>query len=74
MIRERIEIEEKLLGDISIAKDYRVPLYNFAVVVDDYDMGITHVIRGEDHISNTPKQILIQEALGFPRPQYGHLP
>lgn len=74
MIRERVEIEEKLLGDISIAKDYRIPLYNFAVVVDDYDMGITHVIRGEDHISNTPKQILIQEALGFPRPKYGHLP
>jgi glutamyl-tRNA synthetase len=74
MIREKVEIEERLLGDVSIAKDEKTPLYNFAVVCDDYDMGITHVIRGEDHISNTPKQILIQEALGFPRPQYAHLP
>ena len=74
IIRERIEVVESLLGDISIAKDYRTPLYNFAVVVDDHLIGITHVIRGEDHISNTPKQILIQEALGFSRPQYAHLP
>jgi len=74
IIREKVEIEERLLGDISIAKNEKTPLYNFAVVCDDYDMGITHVLRGEDHISNTPKQILIQEALGFPRPQYAHLP
>ncbi len=74
IVRGRVEIEERILGDISIAKDEKTPLYNFAVVADDYDMAISHVIRGEDHISNTPKQILIQEALGFPRPQYAHLP
>jgi glutamyl-tRNA synthetase len=50
------------------------PLYNFAVVIDDFEMNITYVIRGEDHISNTPKQILIQEVLDFPRPKYAHLP
>ncbi len=74
IIRGRIKIAENLLGDISIAKNYRIPLYNLAVAVDDHLIGITHVIRGEDHISNTPKQILIQEALGFSRPQYAHLP
>ena len=50
------------------------PLYNFAVVIDDFEMKISHVIRGEDHIPNTQKQILLQEALGFPRPKYCHLP
>lgn len=74
IIRGTIEFDERNIGDFSIAKDFQVPLYNFAVVVDDYEMDISHVIRGEDHISNTPKQILIQEALGFPRPQYAHIP
>ncbi|OHA12859.1 MAG: glutamate--tRNA ligase, partial [Candidatus Tagabacteria bacterium RIFCSPLOWO2_01_FULL_39_11] len=74
LIRGEIEFDAALLGDISIAKDEKIPLYNFAVVVDDYEMKISHVIRGEDHISNTPKQILIQEALGFYRPLYAHLP
>lgn len=74
LIRGKIEFETNLIGDISIAKDEQTPLYNFAVVVDDYTMKITHVIRGEDHISNTPKQILIQNALGFPQPKYAHLP
>ena len=50
------------------------PLYNFAVVVDDFEMRISHVIRGEDHISNTPKQLLLMEALNFDKPQYAHLP
>ena len=49
-------------------------LYNFAVAVDDADMGITHVIRGDDHLSNTPKQLLVMEALGGPPPRYAHLP
>jgi glutamyl-tRNA synthetase len=62
------------MGDIVIAKDLLNPLYNFTVVVDDYEMKISHVIRGEDHISNTPKQMLLQEALGFIHPRYGHLP
>jgi glutamyl-tRNA synthetase len=74
LIRGHIEFEERLLGDFSIAKGLETPLYHFAVVVDDYEMEISHVIRGEDHIANTPKQILIQEALGFEKPQYAHLP
>lgn len=74
LIRGTVEFDTGLFGDIIIAKSFRDPLYNFSVVVDDYDTKITHVIRGEDHLSNTPKQIAIQEALGFPRVEYGHLP
>ncbi|MBI2068613.1 MAG: glutamate--tRNA ligase [Candidatus Yanofskybacteria bacterium] len=74
IIRGRIEFDASLLGDFSIAKSLDDALYNFAVVVDDIDMGITHVIRGEDHISNTPKQILIYEALGKEIPKFAHLP
>lgn len=74
LIRGPITFDTNLLGDIVIAKDLTVPLYNFAVVADDYEMEISHVIRGEDHIANTPKQILLQKALGFPEPQYAHLP
>jgi glutamyl-tRNA synthetase len=73
LIRGDVEFDSSLFGDITIAKDERTPLYNFAVVVDDYEMGLTHVLRGEDHISNTPKQILIYEALGLPIPKYGHI-
>ena len=74
LIRGEVEFDGGLIGDIVIAKNLKVPLYNFAVVVDDYEMQISHVIRGEDHISNTPKQILIQEALNFDQPIYAHLP
>ena len=74
IIRGCVEFEERLLGDFSIAKSPDTPLYHFAVVVDDYEMEISHVIRGEDHVANTPKQILIQEALGFKKPLYAHLP
>lgn len=74
LIRGRLEFDTGLTGDIIIAKDLNTPLYNFAVVIDDFEMKISHVIRGEEHISNTPKQILIQEALGLPRPLYAHLP
>jgi len=74
LIRGKVEFNSELLGDISIAKNLKTPLYNFAVVIDDYEMKISHVIRGEDHLSNTPKQILIQEALNLPIPQYAHLP
>lgn len=74
-IRGTVKFDSKLLGDFALAKGLKDPLYNFAVVVDDQKMEISHVIRGEDHISNTPKQILIQEALGFEeRPVYAHLP
>jgi nondiscriminating glutamyl-tRNA synthetase len=74
LIRGNIEFDSSLIGDFAIAKDLATPLYNFAVVVDDFEMKISHIIRGEDHISNTPKQILLQEALGFYQPKYAHLP
>lgn len=74
IIRGKVTFNTDAIGDFSLAKDENAPLYNFAVVVDDYEMEITHVIRGEDHISNTPKQILLQEALGFSSPVYAHLP
>ncbi len=74
IIRGTISVNSSTIGDIVIAKGVSAPLYNFAVVIDDELMKITHVIRGEDHISNTPKQLLIQNALGFSRPHYAHLP
>jgi glutamyl-tRNA synthetase len=74
IIRGKVEFNTTFIGDIIIAKKLDSPLYNFAVVIDDFEMKISHVIRGEDHLSNTPKQILIQEALGFPQPNYAHLP
>jgi glutamyl/glutaminyl-tRNA synthetase len=73
-VRGNITFDTTELGDFVIGRSIDDPLYHFAVVVDDSDMGITHVIRGEDHISNTPRQILIQEALGLARPIYAHLP
>ncbi len=89
LIRGHLEFDAGLMGDIVIAKNLTTrgqnkslgrwregwsPLYNFACAIDDFEMKFTHIIRGEDHISNTPKQILIQEALGFERPIYAHLP
>jgi glutamyl-tRNA synthetase/nondiscriminating glutamyl-tRNA synthetase len=74
MIRDHVEYDGSLIGDIVIAKNYKEPLYNFVVVVDDALMEITHVIRGEDHLSNTPKQIAIFRALGYNEPIFGHLP
>jgi glutamyl-tRNA synthetase len=73
-VRGKVSFDTKLFGDIIIAKGLEEPLYNFAVVVDDHETKITHVIRGEEHLPNTPKQIVIQNALGFPSVQYGHLP
>ena len=74
LLRGKLEFDTSLLGDIAVARDFKTPFYNLAVVIDDFEMKITHVIRGEDHIPNTPKQILFQEALEFPRPEYAHLP
>jgi glutamyl-tRNA synthetase len=74
VIRGKVEFDGSLIGDQVIAKSFRLPLYNFTVVIDDHNMQITHVIRGEDHISNTPKQIALYEALGWPIPIFGHLP
>lgn len=73
-VRGDIEFDTTELGDFVIAKDMEHPLYHLAVVVDDFEMGVTHIIRGEDGISNTPRQILIQEAIGAPRPVYAHIP
>lgn len=69
-----ITFAPEMLDDLVIAKSDGFPTYNFAVVVDDVGMAITHVIRGEDHISNTPKQILIYRALGAALPEFAHIP
>lgn len=74
LIRGEVEFDSSLLGDVVIAKDIDTPLYHFAVVVDDHEMKISHVIRGEEHLPNTPRQILLQEAMGFDQPVYAHLP
>ncbi|KKT14489.1 MAG: Glutamate-tRNA ligase [Parcubacteria group bacterium GW2011_GWC1_43_30] len=74
LVRGEIEFDTTELKDFIIAKSVDEPLYHLAVVIDDFESNITHVIRGEDHISNTPRQILIQEAIGAPRPIYAHLP
>jgi len=74
LIRGDVSFASDLIGDFSIAKALDEPLYHLAVVIDDYEMKISHVIRGEDHIANTPKHILLMEALGFPMPYFAHLP
>ncbi len=74
MIRGEVVFDKKEIGDFVLAKNKKKPLYNLACAIDDHEMKMSHVIRGEDHISNTPKQILIQKALGFDQVKYGHLP
>jgi nondiscriminating glutamyl-tRNA synthetase len=75
LVRGRVEIDAAALGgDLVIVRADGTPLYHFGVVVDDAAMGITHVIRGEDHLSNTPKHILLFRALGYPVPVFAHLP
>lgn len=73
-VKGRIEVQNSELDDLVIARPDGTPTYNFCVVVDDMDMGITHVIRGDDHINNTPRQIHIFNALGYALPTYAHLP
>jgi len=73
LVKGKIEIENKELDDLVILRADGVPTYNFGVIVDDWDMGITQVIRGDDHVNNTPRQINILNALGAPVPQYAHL-
>lgn len=70
----RIEVMSDTLKDTVLIKSDGMPTYNYAVVIDDHCMAITHVIRGEDHISNTPKQLLLFDALGWEYPVFGHLP
>lgn len=74
LIRGEVKFNTADLGDFVIAKDLQTPLYHLTSVVDDIEMKITHVIRGEDHISNTPRQILMIEALDADRPEYAHIP
>jgi glutamyl-tRNA synthetase len=74
MVRGRVAFQNSELDDLIIARSDGTPTYNLTVVVDDMDMGITHVIRGDDHLNNTPRQINILKALGAEPPRYGHLP
>lgn len=74
LIRGENKTSTKDLFDFVIAKNLESPLYNFAVVVDDHDMEVTHVLRGEDHIPNTPKQLIIYEALAWEAPEFAHFP
>src|SRR5688572_3506330 len=73
-VHGRIEFETANIEDFVILRSDRYPTYHLSVVVDDIDMAITHVIRGDDHISNTPKHVLLFEALGAPVPQFAHVP
>ena len=73
-VKGRIEIANSELDDLVIFRSDGYPTYNFAVVVDDIDMAITHVVRGDDHVNNTPRQINIYRALGAPVPVFAHLP
>lgn len=72
-VREHVEFESNGIGDFIIARPDGIPTYNFAVIVDDHMMKINLVIRGEEHLSNTPRQILMYEALGMPVPEFAHL-
>ncbi len=74
LIKGRIQIANSELDDMVILRPDGYPTYNFAVVVDDWDMNITEVIRGDDHINNTPRQINLYHALGAPLPTFAHLP
>jgi len=73
MVRGHVEFQASGIGDFIIVKSDGIPVYNFAVVIDDAKMGITHVIRAEEHLSNTPRQLAIYEALGYEVPKFGHI-
>jgi glutamyl-tRNA synthetase len=74
LIKGKVVFDNTVLDDVIILRSNGYPTYNFSVVVDDALMGITHVVRGDDHLTNTPRQIPIFAALGFPVPRFGHLP
>ncbi len=74
LIRGEIAFDTTELGDFVIAKSFGEPVFHLALAVDDYEMGITHVVRGDDHISNTPRHILLFEAIGATPPTFAHLP
>ncbi len=69
-----IAVDTTDLGDFVIARNNQSPLYHLAVVIDDHDEGVTHIIRAQEHVANTPRQILLHEALGFETPNYAHVP
>jgi glutamyl-tRNA synthetase/nondiscriminating glutamyl-tRNA synthetase len=73
IVRGDVEFSNEVVGDPIIIRSSGMPIYNYVVVIDDADMKITHVIRGDDHISNTPKQVAVYEALGLPVPEFAHL-
>jgi glutamyl-tRNA synthetase len=74
VVHGRIEFDNAVIEDFVVLRSDRDPTYHLSVVVDDIDMGITDVVRGDDHISNTPKQVLLYEALGAPVPRFAHVP
>ena len=74
IVKGTISVDVSELDDMVLRRTDGMPTYNLAVVVDDHDMGVTHVIRGDDHVSNTPKQILLYNAFGFEVPTFGHVP
>ena len=74
MVKGPIAVDVSELDDMILRRTDGMPTYNMAVVVDDHEMGVTHVVRGDDHVSNTPKQILLYQALGFEVPTFGHVP
>ena len=73
LVQGKVKFDTRLIGDFIIIKSNSFPSYNYAVVLDDYEMQISHVIRGVGHLSNTPRQILIHQALGLPLPHYAHI-
>jgi glutamyl-tRNA synthetase len=74
MVKGRVSVDVAELDDMVLLRSDGMPVYNTAVVADDHEMGVTHVLRGDDHIANTPRQILLYEALGLPLPRFGHVP
>ena len=74
MIKGRITMENAELDDLILLRSDEMPTYNFTVVIDDATMNMTHVIRGDDHVNNTPRQVKIYEALGFELPLFAHVP
>lgn len=73
LVRDTVSFESENTGDFIIVKSDGIPVYNFAVVIDDHLMGVTHVIRAEEHLSNTPRQLAIYDALKLPRPEFAHI-
>lgn len=74
LVKGTIAVDNREMDDMVLRRTDGTPTYNLAVVADDHDMGVTHVLRGDDHVSNTPRQVTLYNALGFPVPKFGHVP